>query len=1106
MVLKTSPAIVRLMLTVLMACSHQASGQTTAQMNGRIFDTSGGAIGEASVSALNTATGARRETITGNEGFFSIPLLPAGQYEVTVQKEGFKPLKHPGIVLTTGQSLELKLTLDVGAIAEVVSVSAAASILETRSSDVGQLVEARTIENMPLGDRRSMNMVNVIGAAVFVNYDAGSKPNFSLAGGRTQSQMFWIDGGSGQNMRLGVGQMDMDPPVEVVQEVKILVNNYSAEYGGSAGGVVITTTKSGSNRLRGTLFEYLRNEKLDAPNLFAPLNGTEKVRAPLRYNVFGGTVGGPILKDRTFFFFAYEGSRRFEGSTRTLTVPSLLQRSGDFSDTRNAAGAMIPIYDPATTRTEGNRVVRDVFPGNRILSSSLDPVAMRIVSFYPLPNREPDNLAGANNFRANGGIRLTRNNYTAKVDHNLGTRDRFMFRYLYNSDGRESASVYPEAAAETVTDQPAHQQYTFGSWTRVLSPTMVNEARFNYGSRFADARSKGLDGNWPEQLGLQGVPQDAFPTFNANGFAGLGAGTHRRLSTPITNVQLVDNFSWTSGRHTLKFGGDVRRSHITDHLRQSVSGNFTFSPLPTGLPGLAASGNGLATMLLGFPTAFQTRDTPALRRFSWYLSGFAQDDWQVSKNLTLNIGLRWEVDTPITDAENRMNGFDTQQINPVSGTPGVVKFAGVNGWPVKPFQTDWNNFGPRFGFAWRAFGSEKTIVRGGYGIFYAHPFDHGAPTSASLGYEVSTALNTPDNGITAPFYLRDGVPIQAQAALLDDSFGAVPVGTNPTTAVTFFEGNRRAGYSQQFNFGVQRELRAGMVVEASYLGNLARKLAGPNLSINQIPPERLVSGASQRDRPFPQFSDVSIVFPAFGVSAYHAGVLRFEKRFAQGFNVLSTYTWSKFLNNVDEGGASLGNEGGSYSNFYNRRADWGPSDNDIRHRFTLSGVYELPFGKGRRWLKTHPLRYIAGDWSLGGVATVQTGAPFTVRTQANTSNAFPAGSLRADVSRNPNLDSSQRSVQRWFDTDAFSQPAPYQFGNQGTNVVRADGITSINVSVLRDFRFTENSRAQLRGEFLNAPNHPNLGIPGSVLGAPGLGVVSSALPGRQLQMGLRILF
>jgi hypothetical protein len=538
-----------------------------------------------------------------------------------------------------------------------------------------------------------------------------------------------------------------------------------------------------------------------------------------------------------------------------------------------------------------------------------------------------------------------------------------------------------------------------------------------------------------------------------------------------------------------------------------VSGSFNFGLLATGQPGVATSGNGLATLLLGFPTGFSARQTQLLDRSSWYLAGFAQDDWSLHRDLTLNLGVRWETDTPIMDAGNRMNGFDAAAINPVSGTPGVVKFAGVNGWRTSPYDTDWNNFGPRFGLAWKPFGSARTVVRSGYGIFFAHPFDHGAPSSASLGFEMSATLNSPDNGITAPFYLRDGVPgLNLAAPALDDSFGAVRVGQQPNTAVTFYESGRRTGYSQQFNFGIQRELPGRMVVEVAYLGNLSRKLPSSNISINQIRPERMGPGTTQRDRPFPQFSNVSVVLPSFGVSSYHAGMVRFEKRFSQGLNVLSTYTWSKFLNNVDEGGSALGAEVGPYSDFYNRRADWGPSTNDIPHRFTWSSVYELPFGTGKRFLPDHPLRHIVGGWGIGSVVTLQSGPPFSVGTQVNTTYSSSAGGLRADVIRDPNLPSDQRSLSGWFDTDAFRQPEPYRFGNQGMNILRADGTNRFDFSVLRNFPIGEGRRLQFRSEFFNAFNHTDFGLPGRTLNGPGFGIISGADRARQIQLGLRLTF
>ncbi|MDQ2950179.1 MAG: hypothetical protein M3Y27_30285, partial [Acidobacteriota bacterium] len=922
------------------------------------------------------------------------------------------------------------------------------------------------------------------------------KPNFSLAGGRTQSQMLWIDGGTGQNMRLGIGQIDLDPPVETVEEVKILSNGYAAEYGGSAGGTIITTTKSGTNQFRGSLSEYLRNDLLDAPGYFAPVQNGAKLKPKLRYNVFGGTLGGPIIHDKTFFFFGYEGARRRDGAIDTLTVPTGLQRAGDFSQTFTAKGQLIPIYDPDTTATAAGKTTRTVFLNNRIPPNRLDPVALNILNFYPRPNRPPDNVSGANNFRANYVTALTRNNITAKVDHNLGTKDKINARYLYNSDNTANTSVYPDAGADTRIDAVRHQQYWYGSWTRILSPNLINDFRLTYANRINHQLTKGLGKDYPDKLGLKGVSNDAFPQFTVAGFSALGSNQQERRQYPIEQYQVVNNVSWVRGRHSFKFGGEARPARNYEVNLPTVSGAFGFATTPTGLPGNAATGIGLASLLLGFPTTFDARQTQVLDRSNWYLAGFAQDDWTLRGDLTLNIGVRWETDTPIVDKNNRMNSFDLHAINPVSGTPGVVKFAGMNGFPSKPYHTDWNNFGPRVGFAWKPLGSKTTVVRGGFGIFFAHPFDAGQPSSASLGFELSSTLNSPDNGITAPFLLRNGVPANLTAPQLSDAYGAVRVGQQPNTAVTYFDPDRATGYSQQFNLGVQRELPGSIVIEVTYLANLSRKLPSASLTLNQISPAILgPAHQSQIDRPFPQFSNVQILSPTLGVSNYHAGLVKFEKRFSHGLNVVSTYTYSKFLDNTIDGGSAVGASGGPYSNYYNRRADYGPSDNDVPHRFTFSSVYELPF------------RGVLGGWVLGNVTTLQSGPAFTVTTQTNSTNSFSAGALRADVMRNPNLPSDQRSVSRYFDTDAFTQPAPFRFGNQGENSLRSSGLVNFDFSVLRNFPIRERVRFQLRGDFFNAFNRTDFGIPGRTFGGAGFGIVSGASKAaRQIQLGLRLTF
>lgn len=1092
-----------------------ATGAQTPQatVSGIVTDTTGAAVPGSTVTAINNATAQRVVTTSNEEGFYVLNALPVGEYVIEAEKSGFKKFVRQGLVLSTAATVPLDVQLSAGDINETVTVTGETPLLQTRTSEFSQTIESQAVQDLPLGDRRTMNLIQTTGSAVFVNYDAGGKPNFSLSGGRTQSQNFLIDGGTAQNMRLGIGQIDVDPPVETVQEVKVLNNSFSAEYGGSAGGVIIATTKSGTNDLHGSLFEYVRNDRFDAANFFAPIESGKKVKAPIRYNVFGGTVGGPVLlprfgeggpalyngRNRTFFFFAYEGARRTDGLIRNLTVPTLEERQGDFSRSQNI------IYDPATTRMEGARTVRTAFSGNRIPANRIDPVALQLLQFYPLPNRQAD-ATGGNNFRANYKRILNRNNFTVKINHNFTQRDRLDLRYLYNSDNLDFTSVFPNIAAETLTSALRHQNYFYWAYTRTISSTIINELRYTYANRINHEQSFGLGGDWPSQLGISGVPTGAFPQVNVTGITALGAGTHERRQFPIQQHQIVDNVSVTRGRHSIKFGGEWRPSFNYEVNRPSISGQFSFSPLATGLPGNARTGSGFASLLVGFVNNFSLRETDALDRTSHYLAAFLQDDWTVSPNLTLNIGLRWETDTPIRDKNNRMNGFDLNAINPVSGTRGVVRFAGVDGWPELPYRTDWNNFGPRFGFAYRPFGSQRTVVRGGFGIFYAHPFDHGAPSSAALGFERSLNLNSPDNGITPAFFLRSGVPTaNLNEPVRNAGFGAVPVGRPTTTAVTFFERNRSTGYSQQFNFGIQHEFPGALLVETSYVGNLSRHLPSQNISINQIPPERVGPTQLQVLRPFPQFTNVTLLFPTFGVSNYHAAVLRAEKRFSKGFHFLTTYTWSKFLNNTDEGGSTLGDTD-LYSDYYNRQHDYGPSANDIRHRFTLSSVYELPFGPGKRFLADNLAGRILRGLSFGVLTNIQSGPPVTVTTQVNTTNAFSTGGQRADLIGNPELPPMERQPERWFRTEAFAQPASGRFGTSGRNILRADGDINFDLSLLKNIAFSESKRLQLRVEAFNVFNHPNFGLPGSTFGAPGFGIVNSADPGRRLQLGARFVF
>ena len=1097
-----------LVVAVMLAAAAPGLAQTPdGRISGIVTDSSGAVVAGAEIEVMSEDTGNRVSVVSDDQGRYLVPRVPPGRWRVSVKLPGFRTYQRTGVAVGTSEHLALDIRLEVGQVSETVTVSGATPLLETNTSDISQLIESKNVSDLPLNGRRAISIAAVVPATVWVSYSGNAKPNFSLAGGRTQSQVFWIDGGNGQNMRLGVGQIDSDPPVEVVREFRILSNNYSAEFGGSAGGLVIMTTKSGTNDLRGSLFEYLRNDAFDAANFFAPTDPAtgRKSKAALRYNLFGATAGGPVLRNRMHFFAGYEGTRQRVGSTEILTVPTALERSGDFSQTRNASGAVIPIYDPATTRTEGGRTVRDRFPDNRISQPRLDPVALKILQFYPLPNRPAANLAGASNFAANWTELFDRDNVTARLDYVVSDKDKVYTRYIYNQDPLSNTTVLPDPRTNTRNFSDRFQHNILGTWSRTLSPRWLNELRYTFATRRFHNRSTGLEGKWDQDLGLRGISGEAFPQFTVAGIAALGSGTHERRQFPIRQQQLIDSVTVISGNHAVKFGTEIRKSTNFEVLRTSVSGQFNFGAQPTGLPGIGGTGFAFASLLLGFPNSFTLRETEPLIRDSWYLSGYVQDDWKVRSDLTLNLGLRWETDTPMVDRNQRMNGFDRLALNPVSGTPGVVRFAGQDGWPNRLADPDWNNFGPRLGLAWRPLGRSKTVIRAGFGVFFAHPYDAGVPNQASLGFEKSASLQTPDNGITEPFLLRNGVPeVQLAGAERNAGFGAVQVGRAATTAVTFFERGRRTGYSQQFNLGVQHELR-GVLVEAGYLGNLSRKLANDNVTLNQIPPEKMGPAATQRDRPFPQFQNVTLQRPSAGVTDYHAGFLKLERRFADGVGFLASYTWAKNVGNAGPGSDGLGDTQ-PYQDYYNRRLDRGPSELDVNHRFTWSSVYELPFGARRRWLAAHPFRNLTGGWSLGAIAVLQSGPPMSLWTQTNTTSAFSAGAQRVNLLRDPKLPGSERTVNRWFDTDAVAAPAAFAFGNSGNGIVRGDGKVNFDFSLIKNIPFSEQRFVQVRVETFNAFNHSNFDLPGRAIGGPGFGVISAADPGRIVQFGVRAVF
>ncbi|HWB85960.1 MAG TPA: carboxypeptidase regulatory-like domain-containing protein [Bryobacteraceae bacterium] len=1075
------------------------------RLGGRVTDQSGAIIPNVDINVVEQDTGTAYKAKSNEAGVYLISFLPPGRYTIEASATaGFKEYRRENLALGTSEEITADIVLELGGVNEKVIVSDVAPLL-SMTSDVGQLIESTSVTDMPVANRRAMSLIPLLAGGIMVSYDVSGKPNFALSGARMKSQMYWLDGGENQNVRYGQAALDIDPSTETVREVQVLQNTYSAEFGGSAGGVIVMTTKSGTNELHGSAFEYFRNSAI------AALPFGALTMAPLQYNQFGGTVGGPIRKNKTHFFVGYEGTRNHAGQVSQLTVPTVLQRQGDFSQTTTASGTLIPIYDPLTNTVVNGKNVRTAFPNNVIPPQRLDAVGIKIIPFYPLPNRAPANAAGANNFVGNYSNIYTRDNVTVKIDHNFSDRNHFYYRLIYMPEPSSFTSVFPNPIADTNLGNPTRRE-TSNLWsdTITLRPDIVTDIRVSLATRRGINDTPGFGSNAIQLLGLKNVPTGAFPLITVSGITNLGNATQYVNQDPIRHQQGVNSWTWVKGKHVVKFGGEFRRSANTYDSRPSISGQFGFSTQGTSLQGVANTGVGVASMLVGWPDSYYLETDQLAYRLGYYMAGYIQDDWKVTPSFTLNLGVRWETDTPMVDGSNRMNGFDMQAVNPVSGTPGVVTFAGVNGWPTNPYETNWKTFGPRFGFAWQPLGDQKTVVRGGFGIYYAPPFDRGALTNALLGFSQTLSLTTPNNGVTAPFILQDGPSSDnLSSTALTPAYGAVRVGANPTTNVEFFERNRPTGYAQMFNFGIRRELVGNVVLDVSYVANLSRHIGMASVNINQIRPESVsaiqqAGVFTQAYRPFPQFNSVTDLFPPMGVIDYHSLVVKFEKRFSHGLNFLGTYTWSKNLSNEDDCGSCAYGSDQQYSNYYNRQVDKGPDSLDFRHRLTWSSVYDVPVGTNRRWLKSGLLSRIVGGWTIGAIFTAQTGGPFTVTTQTNTTFVFSAGAQRANVVAS--CAAANPTASRWFNTDAFVTPASYTFGNAGRGICRADGQVNLDSSIVKDVHFTEAKYLELRAEVFNTLNHFDYRVPGTSLGSASFGVVSAGSNPRILQLAARFVF
>jgi len=1044
-------------LSLLLAIT--AAAQThRASLRGIIYDANGAAIPSAAIKLTSPATGEVRENTSGAEGSYAFSSLPPGLYELTITKTQFMPQTQK-IELLVNQELRKDITLQIGELpAGVIDATYEAS-LQKENASLGTVIENRQITGLPLDGRNFYELSLLVpGAVPPAQGSAGSARGdfaFSVNGAREDANNFLLDGVYNVDPKLNT--FGVRPSVEAIREFQMLTSTYDASFGRNPGAQVNVILNSGSNDFHGSAFEFHRNAAFDARNLFAP--ASEPKPKYIR-NQFGGSLGGPISRNRTFFFADYEGTRSREGITRITNVPTALERAGNFSQSLFGVPA-----NPFTGQPFTNGIIPDFF---------IHPVGRAIAALYPLPNRnEP-----FQNFVSSPILHDDNDSFDARVDHKLNDRADLVFRYsfgdrdLFEPFTGPTFSLVP-GFGDTVNRR---SQNAMAALTLLITPNLVNESRLAF-SRVASSvqqEASVLNSN----VGLPTIsPRErdlGLSFITITGFSPLGDEGNNPQNS-VTNVyQFLNNSSYVHGNHLIKFGADLRFSQQNAFRDVESRGRLQFSPF------LTLTNNALADLLLGFPllTSVARVDNPQQIRTESY-NFFINDSYRIRPRFTLNAGLRYEYNSPPVDAEDRANVYDVV-------THSLVR-VGTNGVPRSGFEPDKNNFAPRVGFAWSIGKDEKTVLRGGYGVYY----DQSPLAPAEALY-----FNSPffDNNIFFPF---PGLPLT-----LNDPFPAFFPFPLPDSALAI-QRDLRTGYMQHWNFNVERQIGSKSVVEVAYVGSKGTKLLTAR-DINQPQPSVLPPGLPFVSRPDPRFDDIDLL-ESRANSNYNALQMRFQQRLARGFSALASYTWSKSIDDASNFFSSAGDPNFP-QNSYNVAAERGRSNFDVSHRLSVSYSYALPF----RHVDGVAGKLVNG-WETFGIVTLQTGRPFTVALLSEIDNSGTGRSILGfGANDRPNLvgspELSNQTTSQWFNTAAFAFPAPGTFGNAGRNILEGPGFQSVNASLVKNTALTERVKLQFRAEAFNLFNHPNFNLPDNFLGSPTFGRITSARDPRHIQFGLKLLF
>ncbi len=1086
------------------------SGRGELQVEVR--DQTGSFVQNASLSLTNDGTGETYVRLTNAQGIYTFTDLRPGLYSLTIEMSGFHRISRTLLQVVTGERVNVDAQLEIGEISQSVTVSSSVPVLDAESSGLGQVVGNRMILALPLNGR---NFVPVVGIAAGVALPPGSSfPRIN--GGRPRTNEYLFDGISA--LQPEPGQVAYYPVIDAIQDFRVEVNSPPAEFGRFNGGLVNLTTRSGTNEMHGSVFEFLRNEALNAQTLFAPAGGR---KPEFRRNQFGFVAGGPVEKERSFFFVDYQGTRQSIGRVLISTVPTALQRAGNF--TEPVGGEAPRIYDPASTRAgTSDQAVRDPFPDNIMPSSRIDYVAALLLQRYPLPN-----LPGtANNYQRVGNETQHQDQFDVRVDRRFSDRDQVFARFSFVADLSQPVTPLPDGSGNIssgtigATDTRA---YSVASGYARDFHQAANSLRFGYSRRGVD-RTALLLGVLPiESLHLPGIPsnaafRDALPTFAISGFQQLGPSQNANSYFTTDVTQAADTVSFQRGRHFLKAGFDFRWERLDVVQPPSPTGLFRFSTLFTDLPGKSGTGNAFASFLLGQVQDFAIDlQGSTLRPRAHIQEYFLQDDWKAARRFTINAGLRYTLNFPSTEARNQGAVFNlqTQQL----------QYLGRDGFPRSARVLHKLDFGPRFGLAFRA--GPKTVLRGGYGLIWIEQAGITTPfTTPQFPFLQTVTQRTLDN-IRPAFTLSAGPNVQPIAPTADAGQGQ---------GVFSVDRSLGSGYAQQWNLAVQRALSAHLTVEIAYAGSKITHVGIPDTNLNQLTVDQLRAGNSllrrvpnpflgtiprssslgdptiteaQLLKPFPRFTTVSYFRNNVGNTNYHSLQLKIQKRFSHGLSFLAGFTRSKL---IDEASSVFDASilTGPVANFpvadsYNRKLERDLSNGDIPNILTAAWSWHVPAGPGSR-LNPRGLAWILRNWDLTGVLVLQSGLPLAV-SQATNFNAFAGfGTQRPNRLFDPELPASERSTSRYFDRSAFQAAPQFTIGNSSRNPVRGPAFHGADLALIRQERLHEEIVLEVRMEIFNVTNTPPLGAPNTVLGTPGFGSITSAGDPRTIQLALKLHF